>query len=86
METHVDIADLISKDNNYKDQILRYFQHNFKIHPTYETNKVEINESSMFECKIYKGEEFVQMGSGTTKKRAEQEASRKALQVFHVIS
>ena len=34
IETYVDFADLIARDNNYKDQILRYFQHNPQIHPT----------------------------------------------------
>ena len=29
IEKYIDIVDLIMKDNNYKDQILRYFQHNF---------------------------------------------------------
>ena len=84
VETHVDIVDLISKDNNYKDQILRYFQHNFKIHPIYETCKIE--SSNSFECKIFRDDECIEVGHGSTKKKAEQDASKKALQKYHVIS
>jgi ribonuclease-3 len=91
IELHIDVADLISKDNNYKDQILRYFQHNFKVHPKYETLKHESGGSegsskSGFECKIIKENEVIEVGYGSTKKKAEQDASKKALQKFHVIS
>lgn len=84
IESHVDLVELISKDNNYKDQILRYFQHNFKVHPLYETCKDEI--ANIFECKIFKGGDCIEIGRGVTKKKAEQEASKKALQKYHVIS
>ena len=63
IELHIDVADMISRDNNYKDQILRYFQHNFKIHPMYETMKVDHEEGmnhtkGVFECKIFKDDEI----------------------------
>ena len=41
IEKYIDFSDIILKDNNYKDQILRYFQHNYKIHPIYKTQKNE---------------------------------------------
>tara|TARA_B100000674_G_scaffold348184_1_gene291492 strand:- start:6516 stop:7313 length:798 start_codon:yes stop_codon:yes gene_type:complete len=84
IETHVDMVELISKDNNYKDQILRYFQHNFRVHPVYQTEKME--DTTTFECKIYRDTECIEVGHGVTKKKAEQEASKKALQKYHVIS
>ena len=84
IETHVDMVELISKDNNYKDQILRYFQHNFRVHPVYQTEKME--DTNTFECKIYRDTECIEVGHGVTKKKAEQEASKKALQKYHVIS
>lgn len=83
IEMHVDIVDLIAKDNNYKDQILRYFQHNFKIHPVYTTEKNE--ELNIFECKIYKENECVECGKGITKKKAEQDASKKALEKYGIV-
>jgi ribonuclease-3 len=84
IETHVDIADLISKDNNYKDQILRYFQHNFKVHPIYQTIKDEVRDT--FVCSLLKDSECIAKASATTKKKAEQEASKQALLIYHVIS
>ena len=84
IEEYVDIVDLISKDNNYKDQILRYFQHNFKIHPLYTTEKDDVH--NIFRCKIFKQNECIERGEGVTKKKAEQDASKRALQKYHVIS
>ena len=84
IEVHVDMVDLISKDNNYKDQILRYFQHNFKVHPTYICDKDE--DTNRFICKILKEDGLIESGEGVTKKKAEQDASRKALLHYHVIS
>ena len=58
IETHVDIVDLISKDNNYKDQILRYFQHNFRVHPVYKTEKTDSVEwyFAKYICAMKKGD------------------------------
>ena len=83
IETHIDIVDLIMNDNNYKDQLLRYFQHNFKIYPKYETVK---NDDNLFECKIYKNDEYIINGIGNTKKKSEQDASRQSLIHYRVIS
>ena len=84
IESKIDFADIIIKDNNYKDQILRYFQHNFKIHPIYRTDKNE--NTNVFHCKIFKEDEYIQTGEGNTKKKAEQNASKNALIYYHVIS
>ena len=86
IEKYVDIVDLISRDNNYKDQILRYFQHNFKVHPIYETSEDPDDPNQGFRCCILKDSLKVSEGRGTTKKKAEQDASRNALISFHVIS
>lgn len=82
IESFIDFSDTILNDNNYKDQILRYFQHNYKIHPTYKTEK---DENNTFICKIFKGHEYIQSGEGPTKKKAEQDASKNALVFFHVL-
>ncbi len=84
IEMNIDIADIILNDNNYKDQILRYFQHNFKVFPTYKTIKNE--EKQIFESKLYKEKEYIELGTGKTKKKAEQEASKNALIYYRVIS
>jgi ribonuclease III len=82
IEEHVDIVDLIAHDNNYKDQILRYFQHNYKVHPTYKIDEIE---PGRFHCKIYREDILVGEGYGHTKKKSEQDASKNALVIFHVI-
>jgi ribonuclease-3 len=90
IEKYIDISDTILNDNNYKDQLLRYFQHNFKVHPKYETIKIDNN----FECKIFRKEEeanyveniYICSGTGNTKKKAEQNSSRNALIHYRVMS
>ena len=84
IEKHIDFSDILQRDNNYKDQILRYFQHNFKVHPTYETTKDETR--NVFVCKLFKGDELIDVGEGKSKKKSEQEASKNALTRFHVLS
>ena len=84
IEKYIDFSDVILRDNNYKDQILRYFQHNYKIHPTYKTEKNE--DENIYECKIFKGDEYIEIGYGNSKKKSEQDASKKALMKFCVLS
>ena len=83
IEKYVDFADVILRDNNYKDQILRYFQHNYKVHPTYKTEK---NEDNTYSCRLFKGDEYIETGNGHSKKKSEQDASRKTLIKFRVLS
>ena len=84
IEMYIDFSELILRDNNYKDQILRYFQHNYKVHPIYRTEKDDSTDS--FICKIFKEDECIETGKGNTKKKAEQDASKNALLLYHVIS
>tara|TARA_B100000674_G_scaffold97694_1_gene70467 strand:+ start:7580 stop:8383 length:804 start_codon:yes stop_codon:yes gene_type:complete len=83
IEKYVDFSETILYDNNYKDQILRYFQHNYQLYPTYKTEK---NENNKYECKLYKGEEYIVSGYGNSKKKSEQDASKRALIKYHVLS
>jgi len=83
IESHVDFSDVILNDNNYKDQILRYFQHNYKIYPTYKSEK-QIDNS--YSCDIFKGDEYIATGKGVSKKKSEQAASKNALLKFCVLS
>ena len=87
IEKYVDISDIILNDNNFKDQLLRYFQHNFSIYPIYETNKNENNFESIVFKKIEDNHKIqISKGLGTTKKKAEQEAAKQALIYYRVIS
>jgi len=77
IETHIDIVDLILNDNNYKDQLLRYVQHNYSVHPQYETIKDENNNCFICSIKIKSdnGIICVSKGWGFTKKKSEQDAA-----------
>jgi ribonuclease III len=89
IERYVDFSETIQTDTNYKDQILKYVQHNYLVNPTYKTNKDESDNT--FESKIYRSSEeiediYITTGKGSTKKKAEQDASKNALIYYHVIS
>ena len=70
-------------DNNYKDQISRYFQQAFHVYPKYQTIK---NEEGDFTSKIFKEDKMIIEGVGKSKKKAEQDVSRKALIHFNVLT
>ena len=82
LETYCDFTEIILKDTNYKDQILRYFQQTFNVYPKYKTEKYE----NVFRSSIYNGETLINVGSGESKKKAEQDVSKKALIHFNVIT
>ena len=87
IEKYIDISDIILNDNNFKDQILRYFQHNYKTYPKYVTTK---KDNNLFHCDIFREEEtnqlFISSGEGKTKKKAEQNASKNALIHYRIMS
>ena len=82
IEKYVDFTEVLMTDNNYKDQISRYLQKNYKVYPTYKHHK----EGASFYCKIYQDTIMITVGEGNTKKKSEQEASRKALIHFNVLT
>tara|TARA_B110000503_G_scaffold131335_1_gene205788 strand:- start:302 stop:1096 length:795 start_codon:yes stop_codon:yes gene_type:complete len=85
IEEFLDLPEIILKDTNFKDQILRYFQHNFKVYPTYHhIDKLEGEEE--FKCELVKEESVICVGTGKTKKKAEQNASYNALVKFNVLT
>ena len=89
IEKYIDFSELIQFDTNYKDQILKYVQHNYLVNPRYKTMKDERNNcfiSQIYRHDEYNHEIFIEKGVGITKKKAEQDASRKALIHYHVIS
>lgn len=83
IEKYVDFTDILLKDTNYKDQISRYFQQNFQIYPKYLSTK---DKDNTFQSKLIHGDNIISNGTGTSKKKAEQDASRKALIHFNVLA
>ena len=55
-----------------------------KIHPTYKTEKIE--ENNNYQCKIFKGDEYIETGYGNSKKKSEQDDYKNALMKFCVLS
>ena len=83
IEEYVDFTDLIINDNNYKDQILKYCQHNFKVYPKYEHKRKD--ENNVFYCQILINDLTID-GQGLTKKKAEQDASKNSLKYYNVLT
>lgn len=80
-EKYVDFSVLIITDNNYKDQLLRYLQNNYKIQPTYKFTK----ENNIFYSTVYKGDEQLSEGKGDTKRKSEQDAAKNTLKTFRLL-
>ena len=68
IECHLDLPEIILNDTNYKDQILRYFQHNFKLYPTYR-HIDRVDTDAEFQCEILKEDQVICLGTGKTKKK-----------------
>ena len=81
IEEKVDFSELIKTNTNYKDQISKYFKKTYECYPTYsETEIEEINNQKIFTVNIRDHEgNILAEGNGTSKKRAEQSASKNAL-------
>lgn len=86
VEKYVDFTDMLMNDTNYKDQICRYFQRisDDNIKPVYKHNKCE--ESGLFICDLYYKDKLIVKGEGISKKKSEQDVSKKALKHFNVIT
>jgi len=73
--------DLILKDSNYKDQLLRYFQQHFQNTPKYIEQSVDGPAHSRYFTMSVLGMDGIPLGTGRerSKKKAEQLASKEAL-------
>ena len=84
IEGFVDFTEKLLIDNNYKDQISRYFQRNFNdgSRPIYKHTK----KDDIFYCELYHKDKLLIQGEGISKKKSEQDVSKKALIYFNVIT
>lgn len=88
LDERIDWCDLIRLDNNYKDQILKYFQQHFKITPSYNFVLEEgPPHDKMFTMSVSdeKGK-IIGTGTAKTKKEAEQIASKHGLIKLGILS
>lgn len=92
IESHIDITELILRDDNYKDQLMRYFQKEFdgKL-PVYEHLGVENNVSSIgvsnrkfHTCVKDLYGNIIGEGVAKAKRESEQKAAENALKHFGI--
>lgn len=81
LENEIDYSDIIFNDNNYKDQLLRYYHANKWKHPEY----IMIKEEGYGNKKIFtmgvldKNKNIIAKASDSSKRKAEQKVSKFAL-------
>jgi ribonuclease-3 len=83
VETHLDFSELIRTNTNYKDQILKHFQHTHGYTPKFYEVDVETdsNNHKCFKvCLKDKANNIISRGEGGSKKEAENAAAKKALE------
>lgn len=80
-ETQVDFVSLISEDNNFKDQLLKWYQAAYHTPPKYKEVKVEgpLHDRTFTMGVLSPDGRVVATATARNKKVAEQEASRRAL-------
>jgi ribonuclease-3 len=84
IEKHIDFVELITKNTNYKDQILRYFQAEFHVPPQYKVIHEEgPTHDRTFTIGVLDVEgKVIAKSIAKNKKIAEQEASMLALEIL----
>ena len=87
-ELVVDFEELLEKEENYKEQLLQYYQKEFKITPQYISISVEgpPHKRTFVEGVLNKEGIIVGRGIGKKKQDAQQNASLNALQYYGVLS
>lgn len=84
MEQNLDFTELICTKTNYKDMLVRYMQHTFQTAPQFYEVSVEIRNNQKLFRYCVKDKSGVVLGtaSGTSKKEAENNASKVALEYY----
>lgn len=88
LESCVDFTELILKDHNYKDQLLRHYQQQFQDTPRYQEVSIDgPPHNRIFTMSVTDNHNVViGIGRARSKKKAEQLASQKALIHLGVIA
>jgi ribonuclease III len=87
IEDKIDFSDLILRNNNYKEQLSRFYQNTFQIKPIYSEPSIDGGLSDrIFNINVYdNNNNVIASGNGKSKKKAEQNASKNALIYYKVI-
>ena len=84
IEKYIDFTDIIIKNNNHKEQIIKYLQHNYKENPKYKD--INSDNNKLYRCELLFQDKVISKGEGKSKKKAQQDASRNALIYYNVIN
>jgi ribonuclease III len=82
IDKFVDFTDILLNDTNYKDQIIRYLKKSFNEHPKYVHEKI----NDKYYCNIVFKDDVICRGEGCSKKKSEQDVSKKALIYYNVLT
>ena len=87
IEKCIDFEDLVLNEENFKEVLLQFYQREFKLTPQYLQVNIEgpPHERYFTMGVLDKDGNILATGRGKSKKEAEQEASRKALEEFEQI-
>jgi len=77
LETWVDFPELVRSNQNYKDQLIKYYQHSRQVTPRFVDT--DVNDKVFTVCVKDDNDAVVGVGKADTKKKAEQLASYNAL-------
>lgn len=87
IEEHVDFTDLMTGNNNYKDKLVKFCQHHYQFVPKFEEimncPTQENSKKEYTSCIKNNDDVIIGIGKGATKKIAEHEASKKALNYYN---
>jgi ribonuclease-3 len=85
IECHIDFGELIITDKNYKDQLLRYYQNNYRESPRYSNN---YNSSDKKYTSMLTNDNTNKSitGVGMSKKKSEQDLAKNILIEFGVLN
>lgn len=86
IEKFVDFSDLILNDYNFKDKLIKYFQNKYKQFPQFKEILVEgtHNERQYTVCIMDNDNNILAYGKNKTKKKAEQDAAKKAIEKLNI--
>ena len=84
VEKYVDFTDIIVKNNNYKEQIIKYLQHNYKENPKYKD--IDTDNDKIYNSELIFQNKIISRGEGKSKKEAQQDASKNALHYYNVLN
>jgi ribonuclease-3 len=84
IESNLDFSELITANNNYKDMLLKYFQHNMNYLPKFFEVSVDNkhNGKEYTVCIKNKEQKMIATGTGSNKKNAENAAAHNALKYY----